>query len=380
MSNSLQPHGLHHSRPPCPSPTPRACSNSCPLSWWCHPTILPSVVLFSSFLQSFPASGSFPMRQFFSLGDQSIRVSALASVLPIYIQDWFPLGWTGWISLQSKGLSRVFFQHHSSKASILRCSAFLMVQLSHPYMTIGKTITLTRQTFISKLMSLLFNMLSFSRFSSKEQVSFNFMAVVTICSDFGAPQNKICHCFHCFPVYLPRMMRPDAMILVFWILSSNWTFSLSSSTFIKRLFSFSLLSAIRVVSSAYLRLLIFLLEILIPACASSSLAFHMMQSAYKLNKQDDNIQPWCATFPIWNQSNVPCPVLTVASWPAYRFLRRQVRWSGIPISKNFPQFVVIHTVKGFGIINKAGSSSGIPLLFLGSSGWWQFNFWFLCLF
>ena len=107
------------------------------------------------------------------------------------------------------------------------------------------------------------------------------------------------------------------------------------------------------VSSAYLMLLLFLPAILIPACASSSLAFRMMYSACKLNKQGDNIQPWCTPFPTWNQSVVPCPVLTVASWPAYRFLRRQVRWSGIPISQNFPQFVVIHTAKGFAIVNNA---------------------------
>ena len=108
MSNSLQPHGLQHARLPCPSPTPGACSNSCPSSRWCHPTISSPVVHFSSLLQSFPASGSFPMSQFFAPGGQSIRASALASVLPMNIQDWFPLGWTGWISLQSKGLSRVF--------------------------------------------------------------------------------------------------------------------------------------------------------------------------------------------------------------------------------------------------------------------------------
>ena len=117
----------------------------------------------------------------------------------------------------------------------------------------------------------------------------------------------------------------------FFELSFQPAFSLSSFTFIKRLFSSSSLSAIRVVSSAYLRLLIFLPTILIPACASSSPEFHMMYSAYKLNKQGDNRQPWRTPFPIWNQSVVPCPVLTVASWPAYRFLSRQVRWSGIPI-------------------------------------------------
>ena len=105
--------------------------------------------------------------------------------------------------------------------------------------------------------------------------------------------------------------------------------------------------------SAYLRLLIFLPAILISVCASSSLAFHMMHSAFKLNKQGDNIQPWHTPFPIWNQSVFPCPVLTVASWPAYRFLKRQVRWSDIPISWRILQFVMIHTVKGFDIVNKA---------------------------
>ena len=105
---TLQPHGLQHAGPPCPSPTPRVYSNSCPLSWWCHPTISCSVVPFSYCPQSFPASGSFQMSQFFASGGQSIGASALASVLPMNIQDWFPLGWTDWISLLSKGLSRVF--------------------------------------------------------------------------------------------------------------------------------------------------------------------------------------------------------------------------------------------------------------------------------
>ena len=127
-------------------------------------------------------------------------------------------------------------------------------------------------------------------------------------------------------------MGPDAMILVFWMLSFKLAFSFFSFTFIKRLFSSSSLSAIRVVSSLYLGLLIFLPAILIPACASSSPAVHMMYSAYKLNEQGDNIQPWRTPFPILNQSVVPWPVLTVASRPAYRFLRRQVSWSDIPIS------------------------------------------------
>ena len=157
------------------------------------------------------------------------------------------------------------------------------------------------------------------------------MAAITICSDFGAQKNKISRCFHCFPIYMPWSDGPDAMILVFWILSFKPTFSLSSFTFIKRFVSSSSLSAI-----GWCDLHIwgywFLPAILIPACASSSPAFLMMYSAYKLNKQGDNIQPWHTPFPIWNQSVAPCPVLTVASWPAYRFIKRQVRWSGIPIS------------------------------------------------
>ena len=108
MSNSLQPHELQHAKPPCPSPTPGVHSSWCPLSRWCHPAISSSAVPFSSCPQSLPASGSFPMSQLFASGGQSIGVSASASVPPMDTQDWSPLGWTGWISLQSKGLSRVF--------------------------------------------------------------------------------------------------------------------------------------------------------------------------------------------------------------------------------------------------------------------------------
>ena len=124
VSDSLQPHGLQHTRPPCPSPTPRVYSNSCPLSRWCHPTISSSVVPFSSCLQSFPASGSFPVSQFFTSSGQRTGVSASASVLPVNIHDWFPLRWTGWISLQSKGLSRVF-----SKTTVQK-HQFFSTQLS----------------------------------------------------------------------------------------------------------------------------------------------------------------------------------------------------------------------------------------------------------
>ena len=146
---TLRSHGLQHSRLLCPLPTPGACSNSSPLSQWCHPTISSSVVPFSSCLQPFPASGSFPMSQFFSSGGQ--RIGASASVLPMNIQDWFPFGWTGWNSLLCNGLS---------KPPIIWCSAFFIVQHSHPYMTTWKDITFTRWTFVGKVTSMLFNMLS----------------------------------------------------------------------------------------------------------------------------------------------------------------------------------------------------------------------------
>ena len=120
VSNSLQPHESQHARPPCPSPTPRVYSNSCPSSHWCHPAISSSVVPFSSWPQSLPASGSFPISQLFAWGGISTGVSALASVLPKNTQDWFPLEWTGWISLQSKGLTRIFFNTTVQKHQFFR--------------------------------------------------------------------------------------------------------------------------------------------------------------------------------------------------------------------------------------------------------------------
>ena len=156
MCDSLWPHGLQHSRLPCPSPTPGACPNSCPLSQWCHPTSSSSVVPLSSHLQSFPASGSFLMSQFFASGGQSIGVSASASVLPINIQDWFPLGRTGWISLLSNALSRVFSNTTVQKHQFFVAQLYLSHNSHIHTWSLEKTMALIRRTFVSKVMSLLF--------------------------------------------------------------------------------------------------------------------------------------------------------------------------------------------------------------------------------
>ena len=220
VSDSLRPHESQHARPPCPSPTPGVYSNLCPSSRWCHPAISSSVVPFSSCPQSLPASGSFPKSQLFAWGGQSIGVSASTLVLPMNTQDWSPLGWTGWISLQPKGLSSLL-QHHSSKASIFWCSAFFIVQLSHSYMTTGKTIALTRQTFVGKVMSLLFNM------PSRLVITFLPRSKCLLISWLKSPSAVILE---------PQKIKsdtvstvslsishevtgPDAMILVFWMLS-----------------------------------------------------------------------------------------------------------------------------------------------------------------
>ena len=200
--------------------------------------------------------------------------------------NWFDL-------LANQGTLKSFLQHHSSKASILWCSAFFMVQLSHPYMTTGKTIALSIRTFIGKVMSLLFNMLSRFVVAFLPRSKHLFISWLQSPSALILEPKKInsvtvsivCHCPHPF---CHELMGQDAMIFIFWMLSFKPAFSLSF-TFIKRLFSSSLLSAIRVVSSAYLKLPIILPEILIPVCALSSLAFCMVYSAHKLNKQGDNM-------------------------------------------------------------------------------------------
>ena len=204
MPNSLRPHEPQHTRPPCPLPIPRVYQTHV---HWVSDAIQPSHLLSSPSLPAFNISqhqGLFQWVSSLHHVDKVLGVSASASVLPVNIQDWFPLGWTGWISLQSKGLSRVF-SNTSSKASILQCSAFFILQLSHPYMTTGKTIALTRRTFVGKVMSLLYNMLS------RLVIAFLPRSKHLLISWLQSPSAvilepkkiKICHCFHCFSIYFP---------------------------------------------------------------------------------------------------------------------------------------------------------------------------------
>ena len=224
MSNSSPPHGLQHTRFPCPTPTPGVYSNSCPLSRWCHPTIIPcrSLLLLPSVFPSiriFSNESALRIRwlKYWSFSF-NISPSNEYSELIYFRMDWLDL-------LVVQGTLNSLLQHHTSKASILQHSAFFTVQVSHPYMTTGKTIALTRWTFVGKVTSLLFNMLSRLVIAflprSKRLI---FMAAITICSDFGAEKNKVCHCFHCFPSICHKVMGLDAMILVFWMLSSKPTF------------------------------------------------------------------------------------------------------------------------------------------------------------
>ena len=204
-------------------------------------------------------------------------------------------------------------------------------------MTTRKTIALTIQTFLSKVRFLLFNTMSRFLKASLPRSKHLLISWLQSLSEVLLEPKKIKSVT--VPIVSPSLchatMGLDAMIFVFRMSSFKPVFTLSTFTFIKRIFSSSLLSAIRLVLSAYMRLLIFLPVILNPACASSSPAFHMMHSAYKLNKQGDNIQPWCTPIIICNQFIVPCPVLTVAFWPAYRFFRRQVSGLVFPSLEEF---------------------------------------------
>ena len=187
LSNSLRPHESQHARPPCPSPIPRVHPNPCPSSQWCHPAISSSVIPFSSCPQSLPASGSFPMSQLFASGGQSIGVSALATVLPKNTQDWSPLEWTGWISLQSKGLSRVF-----SDTTVQKHQFFGAQLSSHPYVTTGKAIALTRWTFVSNLITL-----NCDHFLHKNYVSITYSTACYYQKSPSAPSQK-----EIIPIYI----------------------------------------------------------------------------------------------------------------------------------------------------------------------------------
>ena len=203
MSDSLQPPGLQHARTSCPSPTPGVYSNSCPPSRWCHPAISLSVVPFSSRLQSFPASESFQISQFFASGGQSTADSASASALTMNIQDWFPLGWTGWISLLSKGLSEssLTLQFKSINSLVLK---FLYSPTLTSYMTTGKTIALTRWNLVGKVMAMLFNKLSRLVIALLPRSKHLLISWLQLPSTMVLePPPKKSHCFHCFPIYLP---------------------------------------------------------------------------------------------------------------------------------------------------------------------------------
>ena len=251
---SLWPHGMQHARPPCSSPTPRVYPNSCPLSWWCHPTISSSVIPSPCAFNLSQHQGVF---QWFSSSHQVAKVLQIFSFSICPTKEYsglvsFRMDWLGLLAVQ--GTLKSLLQHHSSKASLPQCSAFFIVQLSHPYMTTGKTIVLTRWTFVGKVISLLFNMLSMlvitffprskclliSWLLSPSAVILEPKKVKSVSVSTLSP--SICH----------EVMGPDAMILVFLMLSFKPTFSLSSFTFIKRSFSSSSLSEVTDISPSNL--------------------------------------------------------------------------------------------------------------------------------
>ena len=204
MSSSLRTYGLQHARLPCPSPTPRSSLNSCPLGQWGHPTILSSVVPFSSFLQPFPALGAFLKSQFFTSGGQSIGVSDSASVLSMNIQDWFPLGLTSLISSKSKRFLRVFPNTTVQKHQFFSVQPSLQSNFYIHTWLLEKVIALTRQTFVSKVMTLHFKMLLklVIGFLSRGKHLLISLLQSPSAVILEPPQNKICHCFYCFPIYL----------------------------------------------------------------------------------------------------------------------------------------------------------------------------------
>ena len=228
-SDSLWPHGLQHTRPPCPSPAPGAYWNSCPLSRWCHPTTSCSVVPFSSCLQSFPASESFQMSQFFASGGQRKYWSFSFNASPSNEYSGlisFRMNWLDPLAIQ--GTLNSLFQHHSSKASILQCSAFFIVQLSHLYMTTGKTIALTKWTFVDKVISLLLNMLSrlVVTFLPRNKRLFISWLQSPSAVILEPPKIKSDTVSTVSPSISHEVMGLDVMIFVFWMLRFKPTLSL----------------------------------------------------------------------------------------------------------------------------------------------------------
>ena len=275
----------------------------------CHPFLLPpstypSIRVFS---HKSVLCIRWPKYWSFSISvSSSIEYSGMIS----FKIDWFDL-------LAVQGTLKSLLQHHSSKASILCHPAFFIVQLSYLHMTTGKTIALTTWTFVSKVMSLLFNILSrlFIAFLPRGKCLLISWLLSPSAVILETKKMKSVTVSIVSPSIFHKVVWPDAMILVFWMLNFKPTFSLSSFTFIKRVFSSSSLSAVRVVSSVYLRLLIFLPAILMPACVSSSPAFCVMYFTYKLNKESDNIQPWRTLFPTLNQFVVPLIMLFTTKFP-----------------------------------------------------------------
>ena len=249
-SNLLWPHRLQHTRPPCPSPSPGVCPSSCPLHWWYHLAISSSDAIYSFCLQSFPASGTFPMSWLFASGDQSTRASAASSVIQMSIQGWFPLRETGLISLLSKELSGVFssttVQRNKFFGSLPSLRSSSHWEDHSLYLTTGKAIALTIGTFVGRVMSLLFNTLS--RLVLTFLPTRNHLLISWLQSPSAAilePKKKKLVTASTFSPYICyKVIGSDAMILVFIMFSFKPAFSLSSFTLIKKFFSSCLLSAI----------------------------------------------------------------------------------------------------------------------------------------
>ena len=332
---ALWPLGLQLARLPCPSVSPGVGVDACPLGRWCRPAASRSALPFCLWAQSFPASASFPVSQLFASGGQSIGASSRLTLTLLSFSHSSDYSWLislkmDWFDLLAfQGTLKRLLQHHNSKAPILQHSAFFMVHLSHLCNGCWKNRNFDcMDSLLSNMLSrVVIVFLPKNRVSSVPCLQSPSAGILELRKIPCLSRCALCPVCH-------NVMGLDAVILVFWMLSFKPAFSLLFFTIIKTLFSFSLLFIIIMVSSAYLRLLIYLSAVWTPACDSSSPACHVMYSAYKLNKQGDNIQPLHNSFP--NLEPVRCSMSgSVTTWPAYMFLRRQVRWSSIPVSKNF---------------------------------------------